>query len=378
MNENKIDIYNSKLNDAFDKFKLNLFANNNFISDFDKIVKYSKKIKKHLNSQQSSNTNSNNSNDILQSDAFIKLQYSNCYGTTPLFYLMVIINRNIYYIPIYDRSIDFVSKIGHFYIPQLCNIKYTSINNEHKLISCNKNDLNCDVLNEYLKNNNIMYTTLIDCENLEMQKNTYINMINLKINKLCDEISANNISDDMIYDIPYKTIAEKCKNQKEIRLYLSNCLKENNAKLIAIICDNNCQPEFNVATKNQTLNELIACIKLNYNHDINPFNPTLYMSLIPQNINCSDEEYANQMFYMPYRILLFNLINVLDDAFTYIDEIKQIIHNNLHNEPFYNFKINRIKKKSIVLQNIGLIHDIRKIHTPTKNNKFINHSIKII
>ena len=104
---NNFDIYTNKLLNSITKLKLNLVDNNDIVNDLKKIIKYSKKIKSNHNKIDTKTLTKLLLNDIKLDDnfidksGFVKLQYSNCYGTKPFFYLMIFIDKNTYYVPLY-------------------------------------------------------------------------------------------------------------------------------------------------------------------------------------------------------------------------------------------------------------------------------------
>jgi hypothetical protein len=282
-------VYTNNLLNSIINLKSHLICNDDFKNDIKKIIKYSKKIKQNydkyyanklkylldindeqLNNNQTtdnnlisndnqitdnnliSNDNQTTDNNLISNDnqttdnnlnihitsneGYVVLQYSNCYGNKPLFYFIICIDYETYYVPLcyYNDTDEVKNNLSTFYCIQKCKIIYDVENMILKKIIVGDQNFEFETY---------MYNNLYDNDKLKTKKLFILDEIETKINNLINKIKDNDVIDDEIYGIKFSEI---CKNidkdekdsiklNKNIRKYLSTQLNENNNKMLKLL-----------------------------------------------------------------------------------------------------------------------------------------------
>jgi len=321
----------------------------------------------------------NKKEKYINQSVFIALQYSNCYETIPLFYLMIFIGKTTLYMPIcyYEINSTYIKdNFKQFYTLKECTIYY----DPEKLL------LHSVIINDktYGFQDNIMdlYYNLDDCKVLLNNKQFIINDINQKITMILKESENNIYTENYIYGIKFQEIIKCCDNEiineKNIRNFLSKKLIENNNLMNQFLEYDIDKIKNNINNHNLIEDDInldtIECnnIQICYNWDRDPFNPQLTLKLNPINLNHTDYGYAYQMLSGGYNVLLYNYNSVLENVNNYFKQLCDLI--SLLDDDIIKLHIkNKKTKKHIIFENTGLIGEIRKIYTPTKNGNSADH-----
>ena len=367
---NNFDIYTNKLLNSITKLKLNLVDNNDIVNDLKKIIKYSKKIKSNHNKIDTKTLTKLLLNDtklddnFINKSGFVKLQYSNCYGTKPFFYLMIFIDKNTYYVPLcyYQNCEHIKSNFKQFYKLQKCTFT-CDLAKSKLLLKCITID---DVIHGSQDNIMKLYHNLDDCIELFEKKKSFLSFIN-------NDIKTFVRGSDEVFEICNIKLENVEKNEKNVRKYLSQKLIDNNNEMNKLIeyDTNNVKEKLDLSLTDGELNidVIESNVKLLYCMDNDPFCQQLCLVLQPLNLNHTEYGYAYQMSFGGYNILLYNCNSILDKVDEYYKQIYNLI---VSNNDIIKLKIKKIKNH-IVLEDDGLIGEIRKIYTLTKNGKSADH-----